>query len=89
MKKCHGRQSRHRAAGHAPNDHWYCAKKKRIWPTVAVGGTGKYAPLVACLFLHDAEAFACPWPDMDVVESRACLVDHVGTVLSCAGAVQQ
>ena len=61
---------------------------RRPWHRAA-GGTGKYAPLVACLLLHDAEAFACPQPGMDAVKSRACLVDQAGTALPCTGVVQQ
>ena len=88
MRKCHGRQSLHRAAGHATKRSLVPCKK-RIWPTVMAGGTGKYVPPVACLLLHDAEAFACPRPGMDAVKSRACLVDQTGTALPCAGVVQQ
>lgn len=88
MKNYYGRQLRHRAAGHAPKRS-SALPKKRIWPTVAVGGAGKHAPPAACLFLHGAEAFACQWPGMGAVESGACLMDHVGAVLPCAGAVQQ
>ena len=87
MRKCHGRQSLHRAAGHATKRS-LAPCKTRIRQAVAAGGTGKYAPPVACLLLHDAEAFACPRPGMDAVKSRAYLVDQTGTALPCAEAVQ-
>ena len=88
MRKCHGRQSLHRAAGHAAKRS-LAPCKTRIRQAVAAGGTGKYAPLGACLLLHNAEAFTCPRPGMDAVESRACLVDQAGTALPCTEAVQQ
>ena len=88
MKNCLNIQSQHRAAGHAPKRS-SALPKKRIWPTVAVGGAGKHAPPAACLFGHGAEAFACPWSGTGAVESGACLVDHVGAVLPCAGEVRQ